>query len=450
MNDFEYVKANVDIRDAARLYGLKLNHSDMCCCFEHGEKNPSMKLYGKDNGGNNYYCFGCRASGSVIDLTMKLNGIGQREALQKLDQDFNLGLNIGGANRNYNTAPAPKIPPPVSKPPVSPEPEQDFTEFFRKASQNISATTYHRGISDETLKRFNIGFVQNWRHPKAPPTVPASPRLIIPTSKSSYLARDTRSGLNDVQKKYAKSKVGKVHLFNEQALQKSDKPIFVVEGEIDALSIIDSGGQAVALGGVSNVRAMLDKLEKNRPTQPIVIARDNDSAGINGEKELVEGLKRLQIPFYSLNIAAPYKDANEAFMADKKTFAEKVKSAESIEWLKNAETVLKAYSGILQKWEQAYKSVQDLHPAKIMYAESVNNQRRINSMLALFNGNEYKLLQMRPEVEKIALHLREIMQKGLNRIQPVQQMHRIQEDTVTPEKNQVQPTVKRENNHPKR
>lgn len=206
----------------------------------------------------------------------------------------------------------------------------------------------------------------------------------------------------------------------------------------------------MALGGVSNVRAMLDKLEKNRPTQPIVIARDNDSAGINGEKELVEGLKRLQIPFYSLNIAAPYKDANEAFMADKETFAEKVKSAESIDWLKNAETVLKAYSGILQKWEQAYKSVQNFHPANIMYAESVSNQQRINSMLALFNGNEYKLLQMRPEVEKIALHLREIMQKGLNRIQPVQQMHRIQEDTVTPEKNQVQPTVKRENNHPKR
>lgn len=107
-------------------------------------------------------------------------------------------------------------------------------------------------------------------------------------------------------------------------MQKSDKPIFVVEGEIDALSIIDSGGQAVALGGVSNVRAMLDKLEKNRPTQPIVIARDNDSAGINGKKELVKGLKRLQIPFYSLNIAAPYKDANEAFMADKETFAEKL------------------------------------------------------------------------------------------------------------------------------
>lgn len=435
MNDFEYIKQAVDIRDAARLYGLKLNHSDMCCCFEHGEKTPSMKLYGKDRGGNNYHCFGCGESGSVIDLTMKLHNIGQREALQKLNQDFGLGLNIGSTNRNYEHI-APKISPPKSNPDVS-EPEADYTELYKQASQNISSTSYHRGISEETLKRFNVGFVQNWRHPKAPPNVPTSPRLIIPTSKSSYLARDTRSNLTDVQKKYAKSKVGKIHLFNETALQKSDKPIFVVEGEIDALSIIDSGGQAVALGSVSNIRIMLDKLEKQRPTQPIVIARDNDSAGMSGEKELVEGLKRLQIPFYSLNIAAPYKDANEAFMADKETFSAKVKSAENLEWLKNAKTVLTAYSGILKKWEQAYKYVQNLSPANAMYAESMNNQQKIKKMLSFFGGDEYKLLQIKPEIEKTAMRLREIMQKGLNRIQPVQQM----------QINQNQNTVKQKHNY---
>lgn len=128
------------------------------------------------------------------------------------------------------------------------EPETDYSNFFLQANQNINKTNYHRGISLDTLNRFRIGYVEHWRHPKVAGSVPTSPRLIIPTSKYSYLARDTRDNLTDTQKKYSKSKVGAVRIFNIEALQTAQKPIFVVEGEIDALSIIDVGGEAIALG----------------------------------------------------------------------------------------------------------------------------------------------------------------------------------------------------------
>ena len=56
-----------------------------------------------------------------------------------------------------------------------------------------------------------------------------------------------------------KSKVGKVRIFNSKALYTASKPVFIVEGELDALSIIiDVGGEAVALGSTANRRAFIN------------------------------------------------------------------------------------------------------------------------------------------------------------------------------------------------
>ena len=207
-------------------------------------------------------------------------------------------------------------------------PEMDYTNFFLQANKNLINTTYHRGISLDTLNRFKIGYVENWRHPKTPLTVPASPRLIIPTSKHSYLARDTRENLTDTQKKYSKSKVGAVHIFNVNVLQTAQKPIFIVEGEIDALSIIDVGGEAIALGSTSNVRKLLELLGKQKPVQPLIIAPDNDEAGQKALKQLSDGLDSLGIEHYEINFIKPYKDANEALLTDRESFSGMVEEIE--------------------------------------------------------------------------------------------------------------------------
>lgn len=214
--------------------------------------------------------------------------------------------------------------------PAEAEEEPDYTSFFLQANADIGKTAYHRGLTLETLNRFKLGYVESWRHPKAP-RAPASPRLIIPTSKHSYLARDTRATLTDDQKHYAKSKVGRVRIFNARALQTAQKPIFVVEGELDALSIIDVGGEAVALGSTANRRALLTLLGSHRPAQPLLLAMDNDEAGARANEELIQGLQRLRIPFYKVDVAKPYKDANEALNADREAFREAVEQAEGIE-----------------------------------------------------------------------------------------------------------------------
>ena len=82
---FEAVKQSVTVREAAQMYGIEVNRSGMACCPFHDDKNPSMKL-----NEDYFYCFGCGATGDVIDFTARLYNLSPKEAAEKLTQDFGL------------------------------------------------------------------------------------------------------------------------------------------------------------------------------------------------------------------------------------------------------------------------------------------------------------------------------------------------------------------------
>ena len=84
-NVFEAVKQSVSTRDAAAFYGIEVKRNGMACCPFHDDKNPSMKL-NKEY----FYCFGCGATGDVIDLASRLYNLSPKEAAEKLAQDFGL------------------------------------------------------------------------------------------------------------------------------------------------------------------------------------------------------------------------------------------------------------------------------------------------------------------------------------------------------------------------
>lgn len=280
--------------------------------------------------GTSWKCFSCNKGGDIFDLIGEYEGIADHsEQLKRAGELFGITIDSYRATaqedfREYQN---------------QPKNEQythsnihttDYTQFFLQANRDIVKTSYHRGLSIETLNRFKIGYVESWRHPKAP-NAPASPRLIIPTSKESYLARDTRDQIPEEQKPYTKSKVGSIHLFNAKALQTATKPIFIVEGELDALSIIEVGGEAVALGTTTKAKSLLELLKTKKPEQPLIIALDNDEAGEKAYRELSEGLKGLSIPFYRLNPAGEYKDANEALQGNREALRQAVEEAEHIQ-----------------------------------------------------------------------------------------------------------------------
>ena len=209
--------------------------------------------------------------------------------------------------------------------------EQDFTAYYGQAAANITsdaAVKYLnlRGISIATAQKLGLGYDAAWRSPKAlreGKNPPASPRLIIPTSAHSYAARAT----TDTEKlRYIKE--GGVELFNVQAIY-SGRPCFIVEGELDAVSIIEAGGAAAALGSISNVDKLLKACKQDKPAGVLLIALDNDDPGANASKTLCNGLHELGVSFDKVDVYNGLKDANEALCANRGAFTAAIAATEA-------------------------------------------------------------------------------------------------------------------------
>ena len=85
MTIYENVKANVSMKQVAEHYGLKVSRNGMACCPFHDDRHPSLKL-----NEDYFFCFGCGATGDVIDFVARLYGLGNYEAAQKIAADFGL------------------------------------------------------------------------------------------------------------------------------------------------------------------------------------------------------------------------------------------------------------------------------------------------------------------------------------------------------------------------
>ena len=291
--------------------------------------------------GTSWKCFSCNAGGDIFDLYGAINGTADHnEQLRGLSELY--GVQVASYRSTAQEDFSPEYQNPAKNErythnsihtSVYTQAEtEDYTDFFLQAYKAVEQTDYwkKRGLSKETVDRFKLGYVAEWRHPKAP-KAPTSPRLIIPTSTGSYLARDTRDEIPAEQKPYSKSKVGSIQLFNKRALQTATKPIFIVEGELDALSIIEVGGEAVALGTTTKSKALVELLKAQAPAQALIIALDNDEAGQRASRELTEGLQGLNIPCYSFNPCGEYKDANEALQRDREALTIAVAEAEHLQ-----------------------------------------------------------------------------------------------------------------------
>lgn len=309
----------------AKSKGRNMFACPLCGSGTGKSKTGAFSVYANKH---TYKCFSCGASGDIIDLYKALNGITEEKAAVK-ELCASYGVEYPNTDGTETAEPRPK-PKPIIKEVPEEEPETDFSDFIRTAAEHITQTDYwkKRGLSEETAKRFSLGYVAEWKHPKAP-TAPTSPRLIIPISAYSYTARDTRETLTKEQSEYKKQKVkgkeGANWIFNRKALTASEQPIFVVEGEIDAISIAEVGGVACGLGSTANVKQFLRECEGRQPKQPLIICLDNDTSGQKAQEELAEGLKQLHISFYRRDINGAYKDANERLTADRDGLTKAVK-----------------------------------------------------------------------------------------------------------------------------
>ncbi|GHT93103.1 hypothetical protein FACS1894122_07820 [Alphaproteobacteria bacterium] len=94
----------------------------------------------------------------------------------------------------------------------------------------------------------------------------------------------------------------------------------MVEGEFDALSVLQVGGTAIALGSVSNKNRLLDYLRTKNIKPYLLLALDNDDAGRVASRCLLEELTEMGINAEEINISGKYKDPNEALVNSPEEF----------------------------------------------------------------------------------------------------------------------------------
>lgn len=278
--------------------------------------------------GNSWKCFACDKGGDTLDLIGYVEGIDDYNSkLTRAGELFNLDIDM--ATEYQNQSKSGQVADTHSS--IHTSVDGNYIEFYKKANSNIGNTTYakDRGLSDSILSRFKIGFVEDWKHPNAPENVTGSPRLIIPVTQTSYLARDTRKDIPEYQKQYAKTKVGGSNIFNGRAfIEHGDRPIFVVEGEIDALSIMEVGGLAVGLGSTSNAKKLAELVKGKELARPLILALDNDPRGKKAQEQLEGFLQAQKTPYTVAKLTeGTAKDPNEMLVHDRVAFEKLVEEA---------------------------------------------------------------------------------------------------------------------------
>ena len=306
--------------------GINTRRPFNCLNPEHPDKHPSMSY---DSKNQRCKCFSCGVSYDIFDLIAIDNGItDEKEKFNKAYELYGLKIDETAPNRKGSDA----KPAPAKK-------STDNMDYYKKVQANRSdkiAQDYlkSRGISEEVAAKFWLGYDAEYKtvneDEQGQTAFTTWRALIIPTGRESYIARNIdRPQAPEKKNRYRKK--GPSLIFNSKALYEANKPIFVVEGEIDALSIIEAGGQAVGLGSTSNVRQLMQMLEKQKPVQTLILSLDADEEGQKAETDLANLLTGFEIPYYKYNITGAAKDANEALLLNRDAFIEKVQEAEQAE-----------------------------------------------------------------------------------------------------------------------
>ena len=112
-NQLEKIKREVSLLKLAESQGytLKKQGKDYAVlCPFHEEKTPSCMISPTKNV---YHCFGCGAKGSVIDWTMKTQGVGFRHAVEILRDDASLAA-TAASTTSIKQSTVPKLEAPIT------------------------------------------------------------------------------------------------------------------------------------------------------------------------------------------------------------------------------------------------------------------------------------------------------------------------------------------------
>lgn len=273
------------------------------CIFpDHEDSEPSMSYFVGDDGIPRVKCFGCKRGGDIFDIIKEYYGINDfPEQMKKAAEYFNVDLD------DLKSIKVPEKRKHEKKEPPKPVPD----EFISSVQKRIGGTSYliNRGISKETLEHFGVGYLPAWKHPDIP-TDESVETVFFPNDNHGLTAR--RADGHDEKQRIRK--YGPSGFFNSSVLFDQTDPVYVVEGETDAMSLYEIGKPAVALTSINLSESFIKMLKARKDdikARALILAPDSDKRGQECVNELVNGLIDSGIPFYAVNIARGHHDANQ-------------------------------------------------------------------------------------------------------------------------------------------
>lgn len=320
--------------------GINIRRPFHCFNPNHPDANPSMS-FNRNN--NTIKCFSCGETYDIFSLVGVLYGLDNMK-----DQATKVESLFDGAEKDKDiTEDIKEIY--LSKCTHSNIQSTTYTKeeskkvdkdhymwgYVKECAERIGDTNYlkQRGLSDETIKKFMLGYDPNFKGREGQKWQ----AVIIPTSRTSYTARNTDFSADKKERVKKYGSTDKVFNYGV-IIQQPEENIFVVEGEIDAISLYEVGAKAVGIGGVGNIEKLVNLLKDYPQKKPLLIALDNDKSGQEATLKLVEELKKNKIECYhGFNLYDDCKDANELLIKDREKLENNVERAYMFEEIQKEE-----------------------------------------------------------------------------------------------------------------
>lgn len=356
MDNVEEIKLKIDIVDIIAEY-VELKKAGMgsykACCPFHNEKTPSF-VVSQDK--QIFHCFGCGKGGDAFTFIQEIEGIDFRESLKILAKKAGVELKTNNYSKKEQTKREKIL-----------EILNLSTKYYHKLltlKQGETALSYirNRGLKDETLKKFKIGYSPNnwdnlYRFLKTKGYQEVDlvlSGMIIKKDNGGYYDRFRNRVMFPIadlygnivgftarelekdskQAKYINSPQTEVYdkssiLFGLDMAKSKIKQkdfVIIVEGQMDLITAVEFGTENII---ASSGTALTEKQIKilKRYTKNLHFCFDKDKAGENATERAIEIALKEDMNINILSLEEKYKDPDECIRKNKDSWERSIENS---------------------------------------------------------------------------------------------------------------------------